>query len=179
MKLRSLILYTLMCVCFVCLVTGCGPQRPKPGQYNIRLSSDNELCKRSIRVHLLGVNGYSQKAQWENKPVTEYWASGMTSVVPAYEIKFGLGVNCSYLLTKDDPIWAEWKANNADWLFVFADFPGDFSAYKGGNDPRKLAIPLDKKCWKSGLQSVKEIEIKLSPEGMILLNTPVPEMGCQ
>ncbi len=112
------------------------------------------LCQQSIRVDVVAVNEESEREQWENMSMSDYWdpgnAQSLRNTVPTYTMRWGDG-KCTQTLDGKDDIWQTWKERNSDWLFILADTPG-IKDQPANADPRRLSLPLDAKYWKRGLR---------------------------
>lgn len=113
------------------------------------------LCQQSIRVDVVAVNEESEREQWENMSMSEYWdpgnAQSLRESVLTYTMRWGNGQPCEQALDKNDDIWQKWKKRNSDWLFILADIPGVIKDQPANADPRRLSLPWDEKYWKRGL----------------------------
>ncbi len=167
----------VLLACIGLLATGgCNPG-PRPGQYNIIVETDSQLCKQSMRVDIVAVAGMGPKEKWERMSMSEYWSPDPDSrrnktTVSTHTMRWGHDESCEQTLKKNDPIWKEWKDGNAQWLFILADTPGITEDETGSMDARRLVLPLDKNRWGFGVGS---IEISVTRDNVISLTTPTPE----
>ena len=110
----------------------------------VNVIAADDICKKSIEVHLVGVNRY-EKDTWETMSMTDYWTppeNQLRKSAKAYThvIKFGQGP-CEIVLAKKDSIQGAWKSRKAEYLFVLADLRGIFSDLPGNADARRLILP--------------------------------------
>lgn len=163
--------YVVLLACIGLLATGgC----KGPGQYNIIVETDSQLCKQSMRVDIVAVAGMGPKEKWENMYMSEYWSPDPDSTrnktsVPTHTMRWGHGEPCEQTLKKNDQIWKEWKGGNAQWLFILADTPGITEDEAGNMDARRLVLPLDKSRWEVGVGSIK---ISVTRDNVISLTSP-------
>lgn len=166
--------YVVLLACIGLLATGgC----KGPGQYNIIVETDSQLCKQSMRVDIVAVAGMGPKENWESMSMSKYWSPDRDSIrnkttVPIYTMRWGQGEECIQTLKKNDQIWKKWKDRNAQWIFILADTPGITEDKLGNRDARRLVLPLDKKRWGLGVGSIK---ISLQLDSVISLTTPKSE----
>ena len=67
------------------------------------------LCQQSIRVDVVAVKEESEKEQWENMSMSDYWnpgnAQSLRNSVPTYTMRWGDGRLCTQTLDGKDDIW--------------------------------------------------------------------------
>jgi len=136
---------------------GCTP----PIKRTINITATDDVCKKSVEVHLVGVTRYEREG-WAGMPMSEYWEPENERRTNAKEythvIRFGQEP-CKRVFGKKEPMRKVWKGRSAEYLFVLADLPGVFDDLPGNNDARRVEVPaLDSKDW--GWQSEIEIVIK-------------------
>lgn len=144
---------------------------------SIKLTADENVCKKSVEVHLVGVS-WSEKEQWERESMTEYWMPNNKLRESAkkytYVIRFG-EEPCERILSKKDPIQKVWKKRKAKYLFVLADLPSTFPDMDGNADARRLQLPApNSKCWK-----LLQTEIKLEIDSSKIVSLTVPKPECE
>jgi hypothetical protein len=144
---------------------------PAVGCTKVNVIATNDICQKSVEVHLVGVNRF-EKDQWEAVSMADYWKPGNKLRESAkgytYVIRFGKGP-CKYTLSEKDPIWRDvWKARKAAYLFILADLPGIFPDLAGNADARRLSLPLPPRGW--GM--TKEINISIEPSNIVPLTLP-------
>ena len=133
----------------------------------------DDICKKSIEVHLVGVNRY-EKDTWETMSMTDYWTppeNQLRKSAKAYThvIKFGQGP-CEIVLAKKDPIQGAWKSRKAEYLFVLADLRGIFSDLSGNADARRLILPaVSSDDWG---KLPKTIDIRIEGGNIVPLTIP-------
>jgi len=143
---------------------------------SILLTATGDVCRKSVEVHLVGVNR-SEKEQWEQVSMTEYWQprNQLRDSAKEYIHVFHFGQEpCERRLDKKEPIQKVWKKKRkAEYLFVLADLPGIFPDMDGNADARRLQIPAPySKCWEL-LQT--EIRLEIDSSKIVSLTIPKPE----
>ena len=139
----------------------------------VNVIAADDICKKSIEVHLVGVNRY-EKDTWETMSMTDYWTppeNQLRKSAKAYThvIKFGQGP-CEILLAKKDPIQGAWKSRKAEYLFVLADLRGIFSDLPGNADARRLILPaVGSDDWG---KLTKTIDIRIEGGNIVPLTIP-------
>lgn len=139
----------------------------------VNVIAADDICKKSIEVHLVGVNRY-EKDTWETMSMTDYWTppeNQLRKSAKAYThvIKFGQGP-CEILLAKKDPIQGAWKSRKAEYLFVLADLRGIFSDLSGNADARRLILPaVGSDDWG---KLTKTIDIRIEGGNIVPLTIP-------
>lgn len=158
------------------------------GCRTIVVTATDDICKKSVEVHLVGVNRF-EKSRWESVSMTEYWKPGSdlrkSSKGYRYTIQFPVRsaallkgeTPCQKIMAEEDkdPIWNIWKARSAEYLFVLADLPRGirkFEDLSGNADARRLCLPLDKGCWEKG-------KIGLSIEAASVVSLTMPKLKPQ
>lgn len=160
MKMTSLKNHVLALLAIMLLAGGC---------QKINVTATSGICRKSVEVHLIGVNRY-EKDRWETISMTDYWAPDNTlrksTVNQPYArvIRFGESPSCEIRIKANDPIRKIWK--NKKYLFVLADLPGMFEDLPGNADARRLRLPIDRDCWKG------DIKISIEPSNIIPLTIP-------
>jgi hypothetical protein len=160
------------------------------GCRTITVSATNDICQKSVEVHLVGVNRF-EKSRWASASITEYWKPGSdlrkSSKGYRYTIQYPLRPEtlgkeetpCRKVLAEDgkDPIWAIWKARSAEYLFVLADLPRGASQFEdmdGNADARRLCLPLAANCWSKG-----KIDLSIEAANIVSLTMPKLKPQCQ
>jgi len=139
----------------------------------VNVIAADDICKKSIEVHLVGVNRY-EKDTWETMSMTDYWTppeNQLRKSAKAYThvVKFGQGP-CEITLGKKDPIRSIWKSRKAEYLFVLADLRGIFSDLPGNADARRLQLPaVDSDDW--GMRP-KTINVRIESGNIVPLTIP-------
>lgn len=159
------------------------------GCRTITVTATDDICKKSVEVHLVGVNRF-EKSRWESVSMTEYWKPGSdlrkSSKGYRHTIQFPLRAGallkeetpCHKVLAEEDkvPIWGIWKARSAEYLFVLADLPRGvrkFEDLSGNADARRLCLPLGKDCWERG-----KIVLSIEAAGIVSLTMPKLKPQC-
>ncbi len=142
------------------------------GSRIVNVSANEDICKKSVEVHLVGVNRF-EKELWETMSMTEYWEPENRMRKSArdytYVIQFG-HEPCDRLLAKKDNIRNIWKNRKAEYLFVLADIPGIFVDGTGNADERRLCLPSPgSSCW--GIRQ-RTINIKIESANVVALTIP-------
>ncbi|MDH4239028.1 MAG: hypothetical protein OEW48_05665 [Phycisphaerae bacterium] len=149
-----------------------------PRNRSISLTATEDICKKSVEVHLVGVNR-SEKEQWEKVSMTEYWQpkNPLRDSAKEYTHVFHFGQEpCEKKLSIKDPIQTVWKKKRkAGYLFILADLPGIFPDMDGNADSRRLQIPApNSKCWE-----LLQTEIKLEIDSSKIVSLTVPKPECE
>lgn len=149
-----------------------------PRNRSISLTATGDVCKKSVEVHLVGVNR-SEKEQWEQVSMTEYWQpkNQLRDSAKEYTHVFHFGQEpCEKTLGKKDPIQKVWKKKRkAGYLFILADLPGIFPDMDGNADARRLRLPApNSKCWE-----LLQTEIKLEIDSSKIVSLTVPKPQCE
>ncbi|MHC5060821.1 MAG: hypothetical protein ACYTFK_07035 [Planctomycetota bacterium] len=161
------------------------------GCRTITVTATDDICKKSVEVHLVGVNRF-EKSRWESVSMTDYWKPGsdLRQSSKGYRQTVQFPIRAETLLkgetpclrsiaAKDKhPIWDIWKARSAEYLFVLADLPRGakkFEDLKGNADARRLCLPLSSGCWSKG-----KIDISVEAANIVSLTIPKlkPECRC-
>lgn len=159
------------------------------GCRTITVTATDDICKKSVEVHLVGVNRF-EKSRWESVSMADYWKPGSdlrkSSKGYRHTIQFPLRAGtllkgetpCHKVLAEEDKdlIWAIWKARSAEYLFVLADLPRGakkFEDLSGNADARRLCLPLGKDCWEKG-----EIVLSIEAAGIVSLTMPKLKPQC-
>ncbi|MHC4543453.1 MAG: hypothetical protein ACYTDW_10240 [Planctomycetota bacterium] len=148
-----------------------------PRSRSIRITATEDVCKKSVEVHLVGVS-WSEKKQWEEESMTKYWQPNNqlreSAKKNTYVIRFG-EEPCERKLSKKDPILKTWKKRGATYLFVLADLPSTFTDAIGNADARRLQLPApNSKCWE-----FLETEIKIEIDSSKIVSLTVPKPECE
>src|SRR5688572_1429338 len=96
------------------VAAGCGTTKPgKPRAHNITVVMDSSLQGQRVLVDLVGVNP-SQKRQWEEKSMTEYWGSNDALRSSTRKITFEFSApDKPQGVGEKDAIWKEWLGAGA------------------------------------------------------------------
>jgi hypothetical protein len=148
------------------VAVGCGTTKPgKPVAHAITVVMDSSLQGQRVLVDLVGVNP-SQKRQWEEKSMTEYWGSADALRSSARKVTFEFtSPDKPQGIPAKDPIWKEWLGTGATEVLALADIPnlGRRDDKPGDADARRRVLPLDAKRWAKG---TKELRIILKRGGL-------------
>ncbi|MBC8471627.1 MAG: hypothetical protein H8D56_19365 [Planctomycetes bacterium] len=140
---------------------------------SVNIIAADDICKKSIEVHLVGVNRY-EKDTWETMSMTDYWTppeNQLRKSAKAYThvITFGQGP-CEIVLDKKDPICSIWKSRKAEYLLILADLRGIFSDLPGNADARRLSLPaVNSDDWG---KLTKTINIRIEGGNIVPLTIP-------
>jgi hypothetical protein len=142
-----------------------------PGRYDVVVKVD-EMYKDqhgqplSLEVHVCGLTKVENE-RWAAIPVADYFANARANDRTVV-MKFGQGLEPEQKLLRKDPIWQKWEEQGVEYLYIAANLPGVSAEKMGGNDPRKLCVPLNTSCWKSwnGGKYVVPIRIEAPPNGV-------------
>lgn len=151
------------------LFSGC-ESVPTGKSYGLKVAVDKSLAGSSIQVNIIGANAVSDLPKWQTMSVTEYWQPDSPQRRDAEKVvmKFGPGQPQEQTLSATDAVWQRWLPS-ATYLVILVDLPGVSTDREGNADPRRLILPLDKKKWGSGTET---IELRVQESGVRLL-TPV------
>lgn len=137
--------------------SGCkSTPKPKPVAWNVKITKTTPA---SIEVDLIGVTE-NEKQFYEGLTMDNYWPNSPVRR-DADKLSQILKTKEPWVITRDDPHWAEWKKRGVTTLFVVANLPVP-------NGLWKVALPLDKKAWDATKYTL-EIEIQNT---LIRVNTP-------
>lgn len=107
----------------------------------------------SVRVDIVAVNP-TEAARWESYSMSEYWSrpDSLRAGADRHEMAFAPGNTEPKTLKKSDPIWNTWGGPDASkrsgmQLFILADLPGSHQDLPGGQDDRRVVLPLDRSRW--------------------------------
>jgi|SRR4051812_37207955 hypothetical protein len=160
------LLMVAMGVALITVGSGCSstkPGRPKPQTISVTL--DSSLQGQRVLVDLVPVNP-SQKRQWEEKSVTEYFGASDPLRASARKMTFELSEpDKPQVLSVKDKIWQEWLSIGATEVFVLADLPnmGRKDDKSGDGDARRRILPLDSNRWENG---TKELGVVVKRGGL-------------
>lgn len=137
--------------------TGC---KSGPTPFAVVVEMDASFTGQRVPVDLVGINA-SQRRQWEEKSVTDYWgdADPMRASARKHTLEFSKPGETK-LLKVDDAVWTKWIAEGgAEDMFVIADLPGmgKPNDARGDADPRRRILPLNPKAWVKGTDELKVI----------------------
>lgn len=154
---------------------GCGgPKQPVPRAFDVQVNMGETLRGSTAGVHLVGVNS-AEKAQWESQPMSRYWDSPLRTSAESrgmvYPMVFASG-STTQSLPMGHPIWQQWLGNDALWLFILADLPGEHMDMPGEADPRRAILSLDKRKWDKDQSALR---ISLQEGGVFPMDSPVQE----
>jgi hypothetical protein len=153
------------------LLTGCGsckPGKPGPvGRYNIEVALDESLKDSSVIVDLVGVNP-SSRPRWEAYNMGKYWHEGdpMRRDADKFVLNFISGQSLTNSLPATNAQWDKWKAVGVTDVVILADLPGVQASGAGGQDARRLVLPLDECNWPS---KTKTLKVLVQRSGMVVL----------
>ncbi|HTG45499.1 MAG TPA: hypothetical protein VK633_13315 [Verrucomicrobiae bacterium] len=142
--------------------TFAGCSSTKPGRakaHTISISLDPSLQGQRVLVDLVAVNP-SQKRQWEEKSMTEYWGASDDLRASARKVTMELSqADKPQTFSVKDPLWKEWLSVGASDVFVLADIPnlGRKDDKPAEADARRRILPLDPKRWESGTQELRVV----------------------
>jgi hypothetical protein len=115
--------------------TGCkSTPKPKPVAWNLSITKKTPA---SIEVDLIGVTE-NEKQFYQSLTMENYWPN--SAVRRDADKLTQILTNDPWVVSRNDPIWAEWKKRGVTTLFVVANLPVP-------NGLWKVALPLDKKMW--------------------------------
>lgn len=158
---RQSLRLSLVALVGVLLATaGCSTTKPgKAKAQTITVALDPSLQGQRVLVDLIAVNP-SQKRQWEEKSVTDYFGAADDLRTSARKVTFDLGeVDKPQTLSAKDKIWNEWLAIGANEVFVLADLPnlGRKDDRPGEADARRRILPLDGNRWEKGTKELRVV----------------------
>jgi hypothetical protein len=155
-------------------LSGCGsckPGKPGPiGRYAIEVALDESLKSGSVIVDLVGVNP-STLPRWEAYDMGKYWGEGdpMRRDADKVVLNFVSGQSLTNSMASTDAHWDKWKATGVTHVLVLADLPGAQVSKPGGQDARRLILPLDECSWPA---KTKTLKVLVQRSGMVVL-TPM------
>jgi hypothetical protein len=152
------------------VLAGCRTGAPNPKPIALNIQATGEAAKLTIHVYIGAANQYARGLKED--PVDQI-LSDLKSSPPSTEdfVSFQLTESPKEISLKD-PHWAVWRGpKNADWLIIIADLPRDMMR-PGAEDPRRLAVPLDKNLWKHLTDHTVHVEI--SEKEVKMLENPGP-----
>ena len=148
------------------IAAGCSTTKPgKPRAHAITVVMDSSLQGQRVLVDLVGVNP-SQKRQWEEKSMTEYWGSNDALRSSTRKITFEFSApDKPQGIGEKDAIWKDWLGAGATEVLVLADIPnlGRRDDKPGDADARRRVLPLDPKKW---AKKTKELRVVLKRGGL-------------
>jgi len=156
--------------CFTCKP---GKSAGKPLAFSLKITPGESLKESSAEVDVIGANP-SKLAQLQNYGVKKYFKPGdpVRRDLSKITIKFIAGQQQAFEIAPTDAKWAEWLASGVQDLVVVADLPEITDEGKsGGQDPRRLRVPLCKCYWPGGTKTLN-VEVKA---GGVNLTTPLRE----
>jgi hypothetical protein len=169
MKISSLFSRVLAVTAGVVLMgaaSGCSSTKPgRAKAHTISVALDPSLQGQRVLVDLIPVNP-SQKRQWEEKSVTEYFGASDPLRASARKMTIELSEpDKPQVLNRKDKMWQEWLSIGATEVFVLADLPnmGRGDDKPGEADARRRILPLDPKRWESG---TKELRVLVKRGGL-------------
>lgn len=156
------------------VATGCS-QTPRMGTYNVTVTSSEQLRDPasgkmiSVEVDIVGVSE-TERAQWSDKPLSEYFTPGdsLRQYADKHTMGFTNETPQPRTLSAGDPIWGKWSSSSAHDLFILANLPG-MADQPGDRDGRRLILPLDKARWND-----KVIKVEIMPSGLKLRSEMKP-----
>lgn len=135
----------------------------------------------SLEVDLVGINE-SEKPTWENYPLGKYFSPDdpVRRDADRATLTFTSGDRSDKTLNRKHDVWGKWvgkarvfgksiPGKGAKWLFIIANIPGVGDDQPGGQDPRRVVLPLRRNAWPVG---TKEIEIVVK-SSMMVCTTPL------
>jgi len=161
------------------------PGASKP--FDIVVKLDQESWRRaygnvlpSLEVDLVGIND-GEKPTWENYPIGKYFSPNDRWRRDADRVTktFTTNDRGDKTFSRYNPIWSKWigrpavslsgaQGKGVKWLFVIANIPGIGEDMPGGQDPRRIILPLKGSSWPFRTKKI-EIVIKSS---MAVCTTP-------
>src|SRR5262245_43521587 len=104
-------------------LAGCTSTPGRAKAHTISVVLDPSLQGQRVLVDLVAVNP-SQKRQWEEKSMTEYWGASDDLRASARKVTMELSqADQPQTLQVNDKLWKEWLAIGANEVFVLADIP--------------------------------------------------------
>ena len=135
---------------------GCASSWPKDITVRLDETSTEAGAVPSVDVHLVGIRR-GELTKYKSMSVNEYWSPGGLSRQPVAarkELFLGPGAT-SKTLSRGDPVWKQWDRKVRPYLVILADLRGVSDREGGGDDPRRVVLPLDKKRWPGGLKAIR------------------------
>jgi len=140
--------------------SGCSSTKPgRARAHTISVTLDPSLQGQRVLVDLVPVNP-SQKRQWEEKSVTEYFGASDPLRASARKMTIELSEpDKPQVLNVKDKIWQDWLGIGATEVFVLADLPnmGRADDKPGDADARRRILPLDPHRWESGTKELRVV----------------------
>ncbi len=130
----------------------------------------NAQSTSTIAVDLVGVNATDYQ-RWFNYSMTAYFTAGDLLRAGANKItlNFTPGSAATIVLSKNNPVWKQWRADGDTYIFVLAQLPGIRQDMPGPQDPRRLILPLKKSRWPD---SANPIRILIKNSGVVCETPP-------
>ena len=135
---------------------GCASSWPKDVTVRLDPSAQEGGAVPSVDVHLVGVRR-AELAKYKSMSVNEYWSpSGLSRQTVAARKEWFLGPGATTkTVSRNDPVWKQWNVKLRPYLVVLADLRGVSDREGGGDDPRRVVLPLDKKRWPGGVKVIR------------------------
>lgn len=147
-----------------------------PTTFDVRVSITPDLSREldvgPVEVDLVGISS-SDEAMWNGKRVSEYFSGSDRDRSAAIKttMVFSRTDSSSKSLSRNDPIWKEWKAKGVSRLLVLADIPSlAASDSEGVRDPRRRILPLESCRWDG-----RAMEFEVASNGLRTVINPKPE----
>jgi hypothetical protein len=168
-KLLALGVGVTSCLFFVAL-SGCA-SAPTPTNYSLKIELDQVLVGSSILMDVVGANAVSDLPKWESYSVSDYWQPGnpMRRDSDKVSLDFGDGKPTIQYFSSENPAWQRWLNSGARYVVMVVDLPGIAADRVGNADARRLILPLDKRQWPKGVDT---LELRVQESGIRLL-TPM------
>jgi hypothetical protein len=141
-------------------LAGCSSTKPSRAKaHTISVVLDSSLQGERVLVDLVAVNP-SQKRQWEDKSLTEYWGASDDLRASARKVTMEFSqADKAETLRANDKLWKEWLSIGANEVFVLADIPnlGRQDDKPGEADARRRILPLDPSRWERGTKELRVV----------------------
>jgi len=121
----------------------------------------------SIEVHLVGVPESAYRL-WYELDITDYFQKPEQDRPPARKkiLFFGEKRPAEQVLSRDEPIWNQWRQENVAYLFILAHLPGDWKPKPGAADPRRIILYLNSDYWPEYYWGRKDFPVRITGGGL-------------
>lgn len=172
-KLRANLLYHVGATWILisaAVLAGCSTSAPNPKPIALNIQAAGEAAKLTIHVYIGAANQYSRRLKED--PVDDILSDFAGSPPNPEEVVSFQLTESPMKISLRDPHWEVWRGReNADSLIVIADLPRHLMR-TGGEDPRRLVVPLDKNLWRHLTDHTVHVEI--SEKEVKMLDNPGP-----
>jgi hypothetical protein len=173
MGIRSVaVLVRALAVGAAVMAGGCGTW-PKDLTVRLDPSTQEAGMYPSVDVHLIGVRR-AELQRLKKESVSGYWSPSGASRQPMEarkELFLGPAAT-SRTISRNDAVWKLWDGKDRPYLLVLADLRGVSDPSAGGDDPRRVVLPLDKDRWPAG---TKEIRLSVQRDRIQVETPPKPK----